>query len=413
MARGSSSKGLDKNTHRPPVRATQFRMAVLQIQQIANEVIEWNGAPHVSFGSFATGSSQPPLSAAMSAMPPKAKVNSNHVFQRSRLDVRKRFKTIEKRPLTCENLFPSQRESEPRCAIDLGKVRGPTALGRPFDSDVIAAYSADIEIACQRIAPDYLAGTLAYLAERLRRPCTQCRVLLRIRRAADSASSPPSCSPLGIDQASKSRLRQKGPPDGPGDLIRCCRTIHQCPSTLSGHGLWSGIIHSAAAVSVLAAPSRDVAASLGWRSVAPTLHFLVRSRIAFLARPDLSDLCGRLDPGGAFPRVAGNYAAGAVQRPFNPNDKANLAPYRFRHLAILIVLGARLIPLDAPGLQGSHLAAAGQMRASNRSKCFVSESLLSFIASLVLERISGGIVAQLLVGAGGLAIMRAVAYYRS
>ena len=38
---------------------------------------------------------------------------------------------------------------------------------------------------------------------------------------------------------------------------------------------------------------------------------------------------------------------------FNPNDKTNLAPYRFLHLAILVILGARLIPIDAPGLQAA------------------------------------------------------------
>ncbi len=48
-------------------------------------------------------------------------------------------------------------------------MHGPTASGRPFNSDVIAAYAADIEIACERIAPNYLAGTLAYLAERLQK----------------------------------------------------------------------------------------------------------------------------------------------------------------------------------------------------------------------------------------------------
>jgi hypothetical protein len=38
---------------------------------------------------------------------------------------------------------------------------------------------------------------------------------------------------------------------------------------------------------------------------------------------------------------------------------------------------------------------------------------LSFIAAFILEATSDGIVAQFLVGAGGLSIMTAVAYYRS
>jgi hypothetical protein len=38
---------------------------------------------------------------------------------------------------------------------------------------------------------------------------------------------------------------------------------------------------------------------------------------------------------------------------------------------------------------------------------------LSFIAAFILEVTSDGVVSQFLVGAGGLSIMTAVAYYRS
>ena len=130
-----------------------------------------------------------------------------------------------------------------------------------------------------------------------------------------------------------------------------------------------------------------------------------------LAWPDLSDLCGRLDPGGALPRVAGNYAAGAV-RGLQPQRQDQSRALSFLHLAILIILGARLIPLDAPGLQAviwRPLVKCGQQSL----EVFCVGIYLSFIASLVLERISGGFVAQLLVGAGGLAMMTGVAYYRS
>ncbi|QWG25457.1 OpgC domain-containing protein [Bradyrhizobium sediminis] len=144
---------------------------------------------------------------------------------------------------------------------------------------------------------------------------------------------------------------------------------------------------------------------------ANTLHFLVRSRtvfwlgliyLAFAAAMTLAALLPTLQ--GIFPR--------ALFEAFNPNDKTNLAPYRFLHLAILIIVGARLIPIDAPGLEAAiwrPLVKCGQQSL----EVFCVGIYLSFIASLVLERISGGVLAQLLVGTCGLAIMTAVAYYRS
>src|ERR1041384_1015449 len=97
---------------------------------------------------------------------------------------------------------------------------------------------------------------------------------------------------------------------------------------------------------------------------------------------------------------------------FNPNDKTNLAPYRFLHLALLIILGARFIPIDAPGLQAAiwrPLVKCGQQSL----EVFCVGIYLSFIAAFILEATSDGVVAQFLVGAGGLSIMTAVAYYRS
>jgi len=97
---------------------------------------------------------------------------------------------------------------------------------------------------------------------------------------------------------------------------------------------------------------------------------------------------------------------------FNPNDKTNLAPYRVIHLACLILLVVRLIPIDWHGLQRpifGPLIKCGQQSL----EVFCIGVLLSFIAHFVLETVSGGYVAQLLVGAGGLAIMTGVAYYRS
>ena len=102
---------------------------------------------------------------------------------------------------------------------------------------------------------------------------------------------------------------------------------------------------------------------------ANTLHFLVRSRavlviglayLLFAAVMTLSGLIPELQT--LFPR--------ALFEAFNPNDKTNLAPYRFLHLAIVIILGARFIPIDAAGAPGCDLETADQMRpAIARSLC--------------------------------------------
>jgi hypothetical protein len=144
---------------------------------------------------------------------------------------------------------------------------------------------------------------------------------------------------------------------------------------------------------------------------ADTLHFLVRSRavvmfgmayLLFAAVMTLSGLIPELQT--LFPR--------ALFEAFNPNDKTNLAPYRFLHLAIVIILGARFIPIDAAGQQAAiwkPLIKCGQQSL----EVFAVGIYLSFIGYFVLNTSSDGIIAQLLVGTAGIAIMTAVAYYRS
>ena len=144
---------------------------------------------------------------------------------------------------------------------------------------------------------------------------------------------------------------------------------------------------------------------------ASTMHFLVRSRavlvlglayLLFAAVMTLSGLIPELQT--LFPRV--------LFEVFNPNDKTNLAPYRFLHLTIVIILGARFIPIDAPGLHATiwkPLVKCGQQSL----EVFAVGIYLSFIGYFVLEATSNGIFAQLLVGTAGISIMTAVAYYRS
>jgi hypothetical protein len=144
---------------------------------------------------------------------------------------------------------------------------------------------------------------------------------------------------------------------------------------------------------------------------ANALHVLVRSRavlvfgLAYLLFAAVMTLSGLIpEPQTLFPRV--------LFDAFNPNDKTNLAPYRFLHLAIVIILGARFIPIDAAGLQAAiwkPLIKCGQQSL----EVFAVGIYLAFIGYFILTTTSDGIIAQLLVGTAGITIMTAVAYYRS
>src|SRR5690349_11480797 len=144
---------------------------------------------------------------------------------------------------------------------------------------------------------------------------------------------------------------------------------------------------------------------------AERLHFLVRSRLvlalggAYLLFALVMTLAGQLpELQKLFPRV--------LFETFNPNDKTNLAPYRFLHLMLLIILGARFIPIDAPGLKAAiwrPLIKCGQQSL----EVFCVGIYLAFIVYFILQMTSDGVLAQFLVGGAGISIMTAVAYYRS
>lgn len=144
---------------------------------------------------------------------------------------------------------------------------------------------------------------------------------------------------------------------------------------------------------------------------ANTLHFLVRSRAVLLLAVAYLLFAAVMTLAGLIPELQ-NWIPRALFKAFNPNDKTNLAPYRFLHLAIVIILGARFIPIDAPGLQAAiwkPLIKCGQQSL----EVFAVGIYLAFIGHFVLTQTSDGVVAQLLVGTSGIAIMTAVAYYRS
>ena len=143
---------------------------------------------------------------------------------------------------------------------------------------------------------------------------------------------------------------------------------------------------------------------------ANTLHFLVRSRsvlifgLAYLSFAAAMTMAAQIpELRELFPRV--------LFEAFNPNDKTNLAPYRFLHLAVLVILGARFIPIDAAGLQAAlwrPVIKCGQQSL----EVFAVGIYLSFIGYFVLQMTSNGVIAQLLLGTGGISLMTAVAYYR-
>ncbi len=142
-----------------------------------------------------------------------------------------------------------------------------------------------------------------------------------------------------------------------------------------------------------------------------TLHFLMRSRLilvlglGYLLFALVMTLASRL------PELQ-NLIPLRLFETFNPNDKTNLAPYRVAHLGSLVLLVVRFVPINWPGLGWPifrPLIKCGQQSL----EVFCVGVFLAFIAHVVLETSSGGIFAQLLVGAAGLAIMTGVAYYRS
>ncbi len=144
---------------------------------------------------------------------------------------------------------------------------------------------------------------------------------------------------------------------------------------------------------------------------AKTVHFLVRSNAVLAIGLAYLVFAAVLTLAGLLPELQ-KLLPPPLFEAFNPNDKTNLAPYRFLHLAIVIILGARFIPIDAAGLQAAiwkPLIKCGQQSL----EVFAVGIYLAFIGYFILKMTSDAIIPQLLVGTAGLAIMTAVAYYRS
>jgi hypothetical protein len=97
---------------------------------------------------------------------------------------------------------------------------------------------------------------------------------------------------------------------------------------------------------------------------------------------------------------------------FNPNDKTNLAPYRFLHFVALVILVIRFIPKDWPALEWrvfDPVIVCGQQSLA----VFCVGVFLSFVGHFELSMSSGSLFAQIFVSIAGIAIMTIVAYYIS
>ncbi|UFX48737.1 OpgC domain-containing protein [Bradyrhizobium sp. 41S5] len=127
--------------------------------------------------------------------------------------------------------------------------------------------------------------------------------------------------------------------------------------------------------------------------------------IAYMIFALIMTMAGRFpDFGAMFPDWL--YSA------FNPNDKTNLAPYRFLHFVVITVLVIRFVPKDWSALEWKvfdPLIVCGQQSLA----VFCVGVFLSFVGHFELSMSSGSLFAQIFVSISGIAIMTIVAYYIS
>ncbi|MGT2436432.1 OpgC domain-containing protein [Bradyrhizobium betae] len=114
---------------------------------------------------------------------------------------------------------------------------------------------------------------------------------------------------------------------------------------------------------------------------------------------------------GRFPTLGGMFPEWLFSA-FNPNDKTNLAPYRFIHFVVIVIMVIRFVPKEWPGLEWKvfdPLIVCGQQSLA----VFCVGVFLSFVGHFELSMSSGSLLAQIFVSVAGIAIMTTVAYYIS
>lgn len=140
----------------------------------------------------------------------------------------------------------------------------------------------------------------------------------------------------------------------------------------------------------------------GWLINSPITIWLC---FAYLAFALIMTMAGR------FPTLGGMFPEWLFST-FNPNDKTNLAPYRFIHFVVIVILVIRFVPKDWPGLEWKifdPVIVCGQQSLA----VFCVGVFLSFVGHFELSMSSGSLFAQLFVSIAGIAIMTTVAYYIS
>ena len=133
-----------------------------------------------------------------------------------------------------------------------------------------------------------------------------------------------------------------------------------------------------------------------------TLHWLGSAYLLFAL---IMTMAGR------FPEIAHTLPAWLYDA-FNPNDKTNLAPYRLVHFIVLVFFINRFLPRDWRGLEWPifrPLIKCGQQSL----EVFCVGVFLAVGAHVVLVEIFDTIWMQIAVSVGGIALLTAVAYYRS
>jgi hypothetical protein len=127
--------------------------------------------------------------------------------------------------------------------------------------------------------------------------------------------------------------------------------------------------------------------------------------IAYMILGLVMTMAGKFpDFGALFPRW--------LYSTFNPNDKTFLAPYRFIHFVVIVILVTRFVPKTWPGLEWKvwdPVIVCGQQSLA----VFCVGVFLSFVAHFLLSLSSGSIFVQVLVSVAGIAAMTTVAYYIS
>jgi hypothetical protein len=114
---------------------------------------------------------------------------------------------------------------------------------------------------------------------------------------------------------------------------------------------------------------------------------------------------------GKFPDFGALFPAWLFDA-FNPNDKTNLAPYRFLHFVVIVIMVIRFVPKDWSGLEWKifdPVVKCGQQSLA----VFCVGVFLSFVGHFELMMSSGSLFAQIFVSVSGIAIMTLVAYYIS